>query len=273
MSLVRERIVGSRWGEGRDTPRPPAAGVLMTATLRPPAAAVARSDPAERLGDYLEALRFYLDCPGDAIDRIVFADNSASDLEPLVELASTHPHGKTVEFISFDGNDHPPERGKAYGEFKLIDRALSAATLFHDGDLVWKTTGRLKFLNLAATARVLERRAFDLAVDLHAMPFVGSREFAARRHMDLRVYAFRPRAYDQTLRGLWRRHEAGFDATHVYRAVIAARDRFEVLPRLPLQPKLQGISGRHQRDYQSPGQRARDGVRAVGRRLVPWLWI
>ena len=117
---------GTNTGSGAGRP----VGVLMTATLRPPAAAVARSDPNDRLNDYLDALRFYLDTPDAVVNRILFVDNSASDLGPLQDLVRNHAHGKRVELISFSGNDHPPERGKAYGEFKLMDHGLKQSTLF-----------------------------------------------------------------------------------------------------------------------------------------------
>ncbi len=249
------------------------AGLLMTATLRPPAGAVARADPDDRLGDYLDALRFYLSLPDEVVDRILFVDNSASDLDRLVALASGTEHGKTVEFIGFAGNDHPPERGKAYGEFKLMDHGLANTTLFGADDRVWKTTGRLKFLNLPQMMRAVGRRRFDFVCDLHNVPWVGSGSIAARRYMDLRVFAFRVGAYRQVLGGQWQRHEAGFDAADIYRLMMEARASCEVVPRMPIQPQLQGISGRHLRDYQSSGQQAKDNVRSLCRRVAPWLWL
>jgi hypothetical protein len=253
--------------------RTPVAAVLMTATLRPPANAVVRSDPQDRLGDYLEALRFYLDMPDDVVDRVVFVENTASDLQPLVDLARTHAHGKTVEFIGFWGNDHDPRLGKAYGEFKLMDHGLARATVLRPDDTIWKTTGRLKFLNLAAMARKVSKRPFDFLCDLHNVPGVGSPDPRERKHMDLRVFAFRLRAYDQVVRGLWQRQSHAFDAADMFHAMMGARAQFKVTPRFPLQPQLQGISGRHGRDYQSSSQRAKDGVRAFCRRFLPWLWL
>ena len=89
------------------------AGLIMSATLTPPTVAVARSNPADRLNDYLDALRYYLSWPAKVIDRILFVDNSNSDLMPLVEAVTRLPHDKDVELISFSGNDHPYQFGKA----------------------------------------------------------------------------------------------------------------------------------------------------------------
>lgn len=271
MSETQHLLTGPLWRE-----RPGAAGLLMTATLRPPMSAVARFDPQLRMNDYLEALRFYLAQPDEVIDRILFVENSATPLEPLLALVAGMSHGKKVEFIGFEGNDHPPERGKAFGEFRLIDHGLARTTLFGPEDLIWKTTGRLKLLNLPALQAVPRLRGADLICDLHNILFIGSRSLAQRCHMDLRVFGFRPRAYDAVLRGAWQRIGQGFDAASVYQLVAAARrDRRDVrvLPRFPQQLQIQGISGRHGHDYQSSAQVGKDRVRAVLRRIAPWVWL
>jgi hypothetical protein len=264
------RIKGSSWapssGERGD-------GLIMSATLVPPPAAVARAEPADRLNDYLEALRFYLELPSTVIDRILFVDNSDSDITPLIGLAKHLNHDKEVELVSFAGNDHPYQLGKAYGEFKLMDYGLANTALFAPDDLVWKTTGRLRFLNLPEVSRRCRRLSFDVLCDLHNVPWVGSRRWRHYQHMELRVFAFRVRAYDALMRGLWRTHETGFDGETMYHLMREAHRGYRVIPRFPVQPQLQGISGRHQRDYRSTSQRSRDAVRSLVRRVAPWLWL
>lgn len=257
----------------RAAPRPRAATVLMTSTLRPPAAAITRHDLDARLRDYRDALLFNLALPDEVVGRVVFVDNSNTDLDALVDAATRTAHRKTVEFISFQGNDHPPEKGKAHGEFRLIDHGLSASRTIGADDVVWKTTGRLKLLNLPELHRATSPWAFDLLCDLHNVPFVGTRSLDGRRSMDLRCFAFNRAGYDAVLRGLWKVPGPNLDATIVYDAVMAARGRLRVRPRFPRQPRLQGISGRHGRDYQSLSQRSRDNVRAVLRRVAPGIWL
>lgn len=249
------------------------AGLLMTATLVPPIAAVARADPQDRLNDYLDALRYYLSLPNAVIDRVLFVDNSDGDLTPLAQLAQYLPHHKDVELISFPGNDHPYQRGKAYGEFKLMDYGLANTTLFGPDDIVWKTTGRLKFLNLPQMTSRCRKLPFDVLCDLHNVPWVGSGKWRNHHNMDLRVFAFRMRAYDALLRDIWRSHEEGLDAEFMYHRMREPHPDLRVLPRFPLQAQLQGISGRHQRDYRSKSQRAKDAVRGAARQITPWLWL
>jgi hypothetical protein len=251
----------------------PRAGLIMSATLTPPVKAVARSNPMERLEDYLEALRYYLELPSTVIDRILFIDNSASDLAPLHQLASEIPHTKDIELISFSGNEHPYQFGKAYGEFKLMDFGLEKTTLFGPEDVIWKTTGRLKFLNLAKMNACSAKFPFDILCDLHNVPWVGSGKWHNHQNMDLRVFAFRMSAYNALLRGLWHSREQGFDAEFFYHEMMMKNSAYRIVPRFPLQPRLQGISGRHQRDYQSPSQQVKDSIRSTLRRVIPWLWL
>ncbi len=270
MSHTCYRIVGTI---KPSLPDPSGAGLVMSATLAPPTEAVARADPADRLNDYLDALRFYLSLPDTVIDRVLFIDNSNSDITPLAELARRFPHGKVVELISFEGNTHPHQFGKAYGEFKLMDYGLANTTLFAPEDLVWKTTGRLKFLNLPQMVARCRTLHFDVLCDLHNVPWVGSGKWRNYQNMDLRVFAFRMRAYDAILRDLWRSHETGFDAEFFYHWMRRGHGNVRVTPRFPLQAQLQGISGRHERDYASGSQRAKDLIRGALRSVIPWLWL
>lgn len=248
-------------------------GLIMSATLVPPGPAVARSDPGERLNDYIDALRYYISLPNTAIDRILFVDNSDSDLTPLAEVLQHLPHEKTIELVSFSGNNHPYQLGKAYGEFKLMDYGLAHTTLFGPEDVIWKTTGRLKFLNLPEMIANSKTQDFDVLCDLHNVPWIGSGKWRDYQNMDLRIFAFRRKAYDSVFRDLWKDNATGFNAEFMYRWIRRVGVRLKIIPRLPLQPKLQGISGRHQRDYQSASQRTKDAVRGTVRRIIPWLWL
>jgi hypothetical protein len=110
------------------------ATVVMTATITPPqnAPALTRVDPRLRLEDYKQALRFYMAVPDHLVDRILFIDNSNADLSDLQRIVDAEAHDKRVELISFEGNDHPPEFGKRYGEFRLLDVSLAKSELIRE---------------------------------------------------------------------------------------------------------------------------------------------
>lgn len=252
----------------------PGNGLIMTATLVPPTNAVARADPQDRLNDYLNALRFYLELPSSVIDRILFVDNSNADLTPLVTLVKTLPHDKRVELISFSGNDHDPRLGKAYGEFKLMDFGLAHTHLFQPDDIVWKTTGRLRVLNLPALQASSQRKNFDVLCDLHNLPWIGSGLWVGNQHMDLRVFAFRFSAWRTVFHNTWRDLNEPFDAKFLYHRVRQQqRAGLRLTPRFSLQPHLSGVSGRHLRDYNAPSQRIKDAARNLQRRILPWIWL
>ena len=64
--------------------------LLLTATVTPPAGvpSLQRTNPAQRLRDYEEALSFYLPLVGTTFDAIVFAENSASDITSLKQMTT-----------------------------------------------------------------------------------------------------------------------------------------------------------------------------------------
>ena len=89
--------------------------VLLTATITPPINAVqlSRVDPSLRMQDYTTSLIFYLDeLRKGVISGLIFAENSDSDIQSLQSLVASHPMKDSVEFISFQGLDYPPEYGR-----------------------------------------------------------------------------------------------------------------------------------------------------------------
>ena len=124
--------------------------LLLTATVTPPAGmpSLQRTNPTQRLRDYEEALAFYLPLVGGTFDAIVFAENSASDITSLRQMVRCHGADSAVNFLSFNGLDHPPAYGRGYGEFKLVDHAMNHAPALRDNAFIWKCTGRYKVKNI-----------------------------------------------------------------------------------------------------------------------------
>src|SRR5437870_2915380 len=81
--------------------------VLHTATIEPGGMSFTRRrDPAVRLQDYLDALHWWIRCEG--VGRVIYCENSGSDLSPLIELArGSASRRSTAAFLSFRGNDYP----------------------------------------------------------------------------------------------------------------------------------------------------------------------
>ena len=247
----------------------------MTATVTPPAGvpALQRVDPAERLADYERALRFYLGLPDEILNRVVFAENSNSDIGALERVAESHRGGKDVELLSFDGLDYPVEHGRAVGEMRLLDTALRRSRLMGalpDDQPFWKVTGRLRFTNLARLVASAPPDA-GLYADFRRYP---------RPWVDIRVFACTPRAFRELLLprvALLRQDELereGWSAPEerLFGELLPERQRARIEPRLRVEPRIEGYSG-HGEDLARPSRRAWSAARASIRRLCPPLWI
>jgi hypothetical protein len=249
--------------------------VLLTATITPPPGvpALARVDPGDRLEDYRRALAFYLGLPGAAVDRIVFAENSASEMGPVRALAETRDTGKELEVLSFYGLDYPVEYGRAVGEMLLIETALSRSRLLAalgEDELFWKITGRLRIRNF-------ERLAASAPAD--AMLYADFRRIP-RPWMDLRVYACTRAGFRQLLLPRvrhMRQNEltsAGFSAPEerLFGELLPERSTRRIVPRLRVEPLIEGYSG-FGKDYARPSRRLWSGLRGAIRRVCPGLWV
>ncbi len=249
--------------------------VLLTATITPPAGvpALSRTDPGDRLDDYRRALAFYLGLPGAVLDRVVFAENSESELRPIRAVAERFGAGKDVEFLSFYGLDYPVEHGRAVGEMRLIETALSRSRLLSglgDNDMFWKITGRLRVKNLG---QLVATAPADSAL------YADFRRFP-RPWIDLRVFACRPPGF----RGLFlsrveqmRQDElasAGFTAPEerLFGELLPERSERRIVPRLRREPMIEGYSGFGQ-NYSRPTRRLWSNVRGASRRICPGLWL
>ena len=254
--------------------------LLLTATITPPADVkdLTRVDPAARLSDYMAALQHYLDQPVDVVRRIVFAENSNSDLSALRKLADRYP-AKEVEFLGFFGLDYPGKYGRGYGEFKLLNHAFDHSQIIaalRPEDRIWKGTGRLKLINLAAMLRTAPT-AYDLYCDLRNRP---------TRWMDLRYYSVTKDGYrrilydhlenmrDDVIAPFMPAGQNAVVAEQTMRELIEGKlAQARIIPRFRTQPLIEGISGWHGTNY-SKGlkNQIKHGVRVVTRKLVPGLW-
>jgi hypothetical protein len=249
--------------------------LLLTATISPPVGvpALERVDPADRRSDYERALDFYLRLPTPVVDRLVFAENSASDLGSLERIVEARNRGKEVELLTFEGNTHPVEHGRMVGELRLIETALERSRLLSaldDDELFWKATGRLRFTNIARLIATTPAGA-ALYADFRRFP---------RSWVDTRVFASTPHAFRELFAPrieLMRQDEIdglGYRAPEhrLYEELMPESGRFRIVPRLRAEPRIEGFSG-HGRDYARPTRRAWTAARAVIRRVFPRLWI
>lgn len=247
--------------------------LLMTATITPmPGIPVlARTNPAERLEDYCTALRFYQQLLGSCFDGIVFAENSGSDLSKLRAEAAKGPSRHRVEFLSFNGLDFPPEYGRGYGEFKLVEYAMSNSALLRDKDVVtWKVTGRYICENIAKIVR-----SFPEGVDLYC----HMRDYPYRL-CELFMLAWTQWGYVELIHGVAERlRNNQIPGTHTIEEKLfrnwvedAALAGNAVAPRFRHVPVIKGVRGWNNTQF-SETNSAKLWLRRGANVFLPWVWI
>ena len=256
--------------------------LLLTATITPPSSGVpgiTRLEPGLRLRDYLTALEFYLRQPSDVIERIVFADNSASDVSAVRELADRLGAGKEVIVTSHQGLDYEPALGRGYGEMRLLDTLVDdfapLAGLPAD-TRVWKGTGRYMLVNIAACVRAAPAR-YDLYCDLKNKP---------HHRFDMRFFSFTLAGYRRIFTGKYRemREERPSPDGPKFVALpevqmrefvdpyLAAKDP-AVIPRFRVEPWVDGVRAWDNVSYNKGKGLIKYAVRAGTRKFAPKVWI
>jgi hypothetical protein len=244
--------------------------LLLTATIAPPTGvpSLRRTDPVHRLQDYANALDFYVHLPHRVFDGIVFAENSSSDLGALRRLVDRAGAAQQVEFLSFDGLDHPPSYGRGYGEFKLVDHAMRHARLLQGHAFVWKCTGRYIVRNIERL--VAHRPPVDLYCHMRNYPY---------RLCELFLLSFNRHGYEAAIQGACRHLRNDLVAGVHSNEEMLFRRLVDGLPqdvtverRFRSTPVVDGIRG-----WDNSRYGARWGPKVVLRQAVhavaPWVWI
>lgn len=257
----------------------PSTTLILTATITPPAGVpdLLRVDPSVRLRDYLEAFEFYLSVPTKTLPRIVFAENSASDITPFRQMADRLGRGKEVFVTSHDGLDHAPSLGRAYGEMKLLDRIVDTyepVSTLPDDALLWKGTGRYALKNIA---RLIETapKSYDLYCDLKDRP---------RLWFDMRFFSFSVAGYRRLLRGRYletlddidlgsTRETIGICELMLRHWIEPRLDDPAIVPRFRVEPFIEGIRGFDNHSYSKGKNLTKYWLRTVSRAVAPRLWI
>ncbi len=126
--------------------------ILLTACVNPNGMALtALQDTNERLKQYEDALKWYLD---NTSLPILFVENTECDLSPKYEALIEEGR---LEMLTFRGNDYPRELGKGFGEAKILEYALKHSKLLTNADSVVKITGRLICSNVNTIIREIKR--------------------------------------------------------------------------------------------------------------------
>ena len=244
--------------------------LLMTATITPDGSPnLARTNPVDRCRDYMRALSFYLKFIDGPLHGIVFVENSNSDTSNLRSIVSDRRLSSRVEFIDNYGVNTYSGKGRAFGEFKLLDYAMGCSSMLREASVIWKVTGRYIVKNLPQMIRSAPN--FDVYCDMKNYPL---------RWMDMRLIAWRPEIYNLVFSGI-------ADELNERMGEIAMRDYLpqrvanvtstgqdlRFIQRFRSEPLVDGIRGYDNRNYSLGRNLAKFYVRTISRILLPWYWI
>jgi hypothetical protein len=251
--------------------------LVMTACIDPSAGHyhIDRADPAIRLLDYQNALRFWLSYPDPRVRQILFIENSGYSLDSLIAIAESENRlGKNMEFISLNCNWYPENSHYGYAEMRMLDLGLQQSRLRRETTHMIKVTGRLTF---PALSHLLDHTPadFDFVADAriwrtpwrkHSVPFVGtqlilfSHDFYAS-HLQTR--------YDEMAKS---RH---WMESFFYRELSQLPPSAEHarLLRFPRSVDPVGQPAHRSRSYSHPAQRITNAFRSAMRRIAPGWWL
>ncbi|NJO18404.1 MAG: hypothetical protein HC877_22520 [Thioploca sp.] len=248
----------------------------MTATITPPKDALnlKRIDPNQRENDYAEALKYYLSIPEQYVNKIIFAENSNSDLSRLKKLVNDTPHNKTVEFIEYlDGNNFPSYYGRGYGELKLIDYAVDNSKILTEEDVIWKVTGRYKLLNIIKLINT-QPKTFSIYCDLIKYKI---------NLVDTKVYAFTLQGYRKYLYNKYHILKEKDELNGPKNMMISGVTWFaflyanlhdqRIVPRFKYVPNFRGVVGVRGENFVSLRQRRKYILRSIFRIIFPQIWV
>lgn len=251
--------------------------LILTATITPKAGVpnLKRSNPEERLQDYMKALEFYLDQVGKSCDGIIFVENSNTDVAALQALVDARGLSDRVEFIVFDGLDYPPHYDRGYGEFKLLDYGMAHSKLAQAAagrTVIWKITGRYIVKNIGA---IIARQPsnFDVYCNCRNQP---------KHWVDTYFMAWTPEAYETCFRDVYHRLKTnvpgipqGIAAEELLRSWLDQRfikKNTKFSYRFRITPDVEGIRGADNKGYSTDGI-WKFRLRSVLNKAMPWLWV
>ena len=246
--------------------------LVMTATIVPAVnSGVRRGDPAVRLDDYKQALRYWLACPHRSAERILLLENSGADLSELRAIAANdNPGGKQVEILSIPGNQIPYGTNYGYTEMQMLDEGLALSQLRRTTTHMIKVTGRLIFPTLGRALDRL-RDPLELMVDCRKLGFPRQGYDAS-----VQIFVCSHSFYDRVLRDS-RKEMNSTDVRlleHlIFRKVIPYKDQPGIYLRFPCNIDAVGYSGFKAKSYNSPQTTLARAIRAALRLVTPWYWF
>jgi len=248
--------------------------VVLTCTIDPSSgwAPPARSNPAARLADYAHALSQWLQLQDARLGNLLLIENSASSLEALERVVrKAAPRRKRVEFISLDCNHYPEGVHYGYAELAMLEAGIACSELARNARYIVKASGRLFFPTLPNLLDSLPGD-FRFAVDARTpwRWWRGQQSFVASQLM-----IFSMDFWQSRMAGSKSRMGSGISHLEdlVFRICSCERGDPGAILRWKVSCEPVGQAAHWDKDYGSVAERSKQLIRALTRRVAPFLWI
>jgi len=206
--------------------------VLLTCTIDVRGVAfMERASIDDRFDDYVQAFQLWLDSPN--AQNIIFVENSGYDLRVFREMAAA-AHNKSVEFVSFDGQNFDRDLGKGYGEMIALKQVLSDSNLLKSIGKFIKVNGRYYVPQLNEVSQLWDSETEVICDFTKNLTWSDSRVFGGSRSF-LETYLLPELALVNDTGGRYFEHALAF-AAH---SAMAAGGGWKLCPPVP----IVGISG------------------------------
>ena len=139
--------------------------LILTATINPGNMPdLIRKDIIMRLDDYKKSFEFWLN--NSNIKKIIFIENSNSDLSFFHELAKKHKD-KEIEILSNNLNsDFDKSLGKGYGQYLCLREVFKNSQLVKNVNYFIDVTGRHCVINFDAILEDINSNKSDIYINL-----------------------------------------------------------------------------------------------------------
>ena len=248
--------------------------LVLTCTIDPSSgwAPPVRSNPEVRLADYSYALRRWLQTQDSRLGNLLLIENSGFCVAPLMKtVQEVATGGKRVELISLDCNHYPSGVHYGYAELAMLEVGIASSTLAKSARYIIKVSGRLFF---PALPKLLDSLPSDF-------PFAVDSRTPWRWWIDQPTLVASQLMIFST--DFWQQHIAGSKSrmgsgiSHIedliYQICFSEREHPSAILRWKVSCEPIGRAAHWDKDYASFPERSKKWIRAVARRIAPFLWI
>ena len=212
--------------------------ILLTACVNPNGMQqTALQDVNSRLQQYKEALNYYLKV---TCVPIIFVENTGTDFSG--EYANYIEKGR-LEYFTFNGNNYDRRLGKGYGESLIINYAFNVSTFLRQTKYVLKVTGRLKVKNI------------NSLVNIHytSLSNIFRSTFYENRFVKTTVFLIETKTLEKFVKteGYKCDDSTGHFFEYMLHDFLAREGDVFFLPYI-IHPKIEGVSGTHNKPYYLP---------------------